>query len=359
MKVGIIGFLERNMMPFAENYISVLEKHDIEYGCIFWNRNKDSKLEKVGNNYILNMVCRPGNSKLSKIVPMLRFKYAVEKIIQNEKYTHLVILTTQPAVLLNNVLRHKYKNKFIFDYRDYSYERFGFYRKIVNKLIEVSYFTAISSKGFLKYLDNNIKIFPCHNISIDFPNLKNANGLKQKDVIKIGFVGGVRYFKENTKLIDNFANNNKYILKYIGQPNIDCNLEDYCCHKAINNVYFQGRFENKQKPKIYEDIDIINSIYGNNSLEVTTALPNRLYDALLFKKPIIVSKGTYLSAVVDKYKIGVVVDVVNDDLVNKLEKYICDFKIDDFNKNVDSLLKIITNEQKIYFQKIEEFVLRG
>ncbi len=39
---------------------------------------------------------------------------------------------------------------------------------------------------------------------------------------------------------------------------------------------------------------MINSIYGNDSLEVTTALPNRLYEACMFKKPIISSRDTYL-----------------------------------------------------------------
>ena len=48
---------------------------------------------------------------------------------------------------------------------------------------------------------------------------------------------------------------------------------------------FKGEFKNEDKPEIYREIDFINAIYGNKSLEVTTALPNRLYDGILFKKP--------------------------------------------------------------------------
>ena len=39
-------------------------------------------------------------------------------------------------------------------------------------------------------------------------------------------------------------------------------------------------------------------------MEVQSALPNRLYDALIFKKPIITTEGTYLTEVVEKYGIG-------------------------------------------------------
>ena len=82
---------------------------------------------------------------------------------------------------------------------------------------------------------------------------------------------------------------------------MDCDLEGYCKRNNIKNVVFKGEFKNEDKPEIYREIDFINAIYGNKSLEVTTALPNRLYDGILFKKPIIASKGTYLGEVIKKY----------------------------------------------------------
>lgn len=46
------------------------------------------------------MVCKPGMNKLRKIFPMYKFKMELERIIEKEQYTHLVVLTTVPGVLI-------------------------------------------------------------------------------------------------------------------------------------------------------------------------------------------------------------------------------------------------------------------
>ena len=66
-------------------------------------------------------------------------------------------------------------------------------------------------------------------------------------------------------------------------------------------LHFEGVYQNKEKPDIYKKIDLINAVYGNESLIVTTSLPNKLYDCIVFKRPIIVHSGTYLSEIVNEY----------------------------------------------------------
>ena len=311
MKIGIITFSDRNNMPYLKYYEDIIQKEKVNYECIFWDRFTNKKTEKINNEYTLHIKCLPGANKLGKIIPMLKYKYIVEKIIKKEQYTHLIILTTLPGVLINKVLLKQFKNKYILDIRDYTYEKYEFYKKIVDKLVDKSFFTAISSKGFLRFLKNSKKIVSCHNISnAEVPN-ESCEDLKDKRQITIGFVGGVRYFKENCKLIDSLANNPTYKLAYIGRPNVDCDLEEYCKGKNIRNVIFKGAFKNEDKPEIYKEIDLINALYGNNSLEVTTALPNRLYDGILFKKPIIATNGTYLGKCVETFNLGMVVDLAD------------------------------------------------
>ena len=45
-------------------------------------------------------------------------------------------------------------------------------------------------------------------------------------------------------------------------------------------------------------------MYDSTDLNVRLALPNKLYESMYFKKPILVSSNTYLSQVVDQYGIG-------------------------------------------------------
>lgn len=355
MKIGIITFSDRNNMPYLKYYEDIIRKEKVNYECIFWDRFTNKKTEKINNEYTLHIKCLPGANKLGKIIPMLKYKYIVEKIIKKEQYTHLIILTTLPGVLINKILLKKFKNKYILDIRDYTYEKYTFYKNIVDKLVENSFFTAISSKGFLRFINDNEKIISCHNISNVEAFNKTCEDLKNKRHITIGFVGGVRYFKENCKLIDSLANNPIYKLAYIGRPNVDCDLEGYCKSKNITNAVFKGKFKNEDKPEIYKEIDLINAVYGNDNLEVTTALPNRLYDGILFKRPIIATKDTYLGEFVDRFNLGIVVDIDSNYFRNSIDDYIKKFKKAEFNRNCEHVFKIITKEQKLFCERITKF----
>ena len=355
MKVGLICFAEREYIPYVENYINVLNKLNINYKAIFWNRSLNGDTIHDDNNIFLNIKCQHGSGKLSKIIPILSYKFKVENIIDRENFSHLIILTTQPAFLIHDKLFKEYKNKYILDIRDYTYEEIGFYKKIVNKLIENSYFTAISSKGFLRFLDPNKKILYAHNITNEEAEVSSYKPIDITKKINIGFVGSVRYFNENSKLITTL-DNRRFVLSYVGFRHFDCDLEGFCKKNNISNVYFKGKFNNNEKPNIYKDIDIINSLYGSQSLEVTTLIPNRLYDALLYKKPILVSKGTYLAEVVTSKGIGLAVDVFDDDLNNVILDYVNNLNYLNFDSNVKKYFNEIIKEQNNYLDKINNFL---
>ncbi|MEG1028063.1 MAG: hypothetical protein RSE07_05175, partial [Oscillospiraceae bacterium] len=113
---------------------------------------------------------------------------------------------------------------------------------------------------------------------------------------------------------------------------------------------------NDQKPELYKNIDVINSIYGDTSLEVTTALPNRLYEACLFKKPIISSKKTYLGEVIALYNLGIVVDVEKDDVLPMINDYVKNFDVSNFKKGCQDFINDVKNDEKIIYSKLDEFI---
>lgn len=354
MKVGIVSLVDKDGMPYLKYYEDILKDNKIDYQSIFWDRFNEGEIEKDNNEYTIHMKCLPGEKKLKKIIPMFKYKKILETIIKKEKYSHLIVLTTFTGILLYKTLLNNYANKYIFDIRDYSYEKYNIYKKMVNKLISESFFTSISSLGFMKFLnDYNNKIIVCHNI-VKF-NEKIVNNNLNKQQITIGYVGGVRYYNANCKLIKALANSKKYKLLYVGKINEDCDLIGYCKDNNIKNVEFRGKYKNKDKIKFYTTIDLINSVYGNDSLEVSTLLPNRLYDAIILRKPIIVSKGTYLSEIVEKYNLGLSVSF-DDNISKKIEKYIINFDQVKFNNACSKFLKKAEKEQKYFINNIQRFV---
>lgn len=73
------------------------------------------------------------------------YRRYVKKLLKKKKYDSLIILTTQTALILCDVLLASYRHKYIFDYRDKSYEYIKPYGMLVNAVIKASRETVISS----------------------------------------------------------------------------------------------------------------------------------------------------------------------------------------------------------------------
>ncbi len=261
-----------------------------------------------------------------------------------------------PAVILGPILWNKYKNKYIYDYRDYTYEKYLFFAKRIEKIANNSFLTCFSSKGYLNYFSKIDNYYISHNISNEERKVELVEDLKKKKKICIGFLGYVRYFDLNTRLIDAFANNSNYFLMYAGSAFTDCDLPLYCKNNNVNNVEFYGSYENNQKPILYKSIDIINSVYSLGSPEVREAIPNRVYDAALFKKPIMVAQGTYLAQIVEQYGLGLQVDPFGDDVLSTVETYIHNFNPEVFKNNCESFLQDVRKDQERLREAVQVFI---
>lgn len=352
MKVCIIAHVEQTYIPYINRYISFFKKNNIDYDIICWQR-EEANIPEKDNEYNYFEASKTGIA--AKILSYSRYKKFVIDIVNKNKYDKLIVLTTVLAVSLHHFLIKKYKERYLFDIRDYTFERLLPYKNIVDKLIKNSALTTISSKGFMDFLEPSPKIAINHNMSFT-KSVKEPVDIQNKQVINIGFVGQVRYYEENVLLIKMLKNTFKYQLWYIGQPTPNCDLESYCAQKEITNVSFVGKYNNEQKPELYKSIDIVNSIYGDDSLEVTTALPNRLYEACLFKKPIISSKKTFLGEVIHQYRLGLVVDVEHDNVLELLDDYIKHFNQKEFSEGCNKFIADVARDDEILYNRLQSFI---
>ncbi|MCI7200263.1 glycosyltransferase [Megasphaera elsdenii] len=360
MKFLIVAFHPRSMTPYAKQYENAIIKAGYRYDILFWDRFSNAPLEKRANEFIFHKVCTLGGNRLKKIYPFYLFRKVVKNIINKGNYNKIIILNTMPGFLLHDILLKKYSNKYIFDIRDYTYEKYKPYLHVVQHLIDQSFFTTISSRGFKKFLGENHKIIVNHNISNEENILDRPTLSRNKQDIIIGFVGAVRYFNENLALIKSVQTSSRFRLTFAGRQNSDCPLKEECEENNYRNVSFSGAFTNDEKPNLYKNIDMINSVFGNQSLDVITLLPNRLYDALIFKKPIIATKGTYLAEVVSKNNLGPVLDdsrgYTAEAYQQELAAYVDNFLPEEFIKNANQLLDNVKKEQQVFHEKIAEFV---
>lgn len=192
-----------------------------------------------------------------------------------------------------------------------------FFEYFDKKIIRNSLLTVFTSEGFCKYhfgdnIPSNVT-FITNRLS---PSIKNYPIKEHKvfnaDRISIGFVGSPRYKSVCNFvriLCENFPQNEFH---FYGEP-IAENLEVL---RKYSNCYFHGAFTNPQDlPNIYQNIDLVLATYDTDFENVRYAEPNKLYEAMYFEVPIIVSSGTFLADKVNQLGIGFDIDAYNDEEV--------------------------------------------
>ena len=350
----IVTMFSKTETSYRWHYIRALEEKNKLYDIVFFDRYLTDQSDS-DNEFVFKKYCPTGGSKIKKIGTMLEYAAYVRRLLKTNQYRSVIVLTTVPAVFLYDVLIRRFKEKYILDIRDYTYEHVALYRKMVGKLIEHSFMTVISSKGFKRFLPDRYSYVVTHNIP-DLTRVKSTSGKTGHKPIQIGFVGSIRYFEENKKIIRDFMDDPQFSLHYYGTMTNDCDLQEYCKTLGCRTVFFHGRFDNSEKEKIYSQIDIINSIYGDFGLETSTAVPNRFYDAALYHCPIIVSKGTYLAELVEEYKLGFAVDVFHEDIHKKLTEYLSSFDKEVFDYGCSRLLADVKEDMNTFNHRIFEFI---
>lgn len=354
MKVLLIGFFTRTYMPYIDKYENVLKEKCIDYDIVFFDRDSTKgKIEHNGNEYTYCHITT--TSRIKKLLPVFEYLRFVKKLIRKNSYDKLVVMTTMPAVILKGLLTKKYRYQYIYDYRDTTYEHYSIFKKWVDQIIDNSAFTAMSSRGYLNVLNNNPRIVFNHNISNMEEAEVTATDLQAKKTITIGFLGYVRYFDVNSLLIKAFSDKTNYRMLYIGTPFSDCDLDSYAKEIGAKNVTVVGKYDNSNKAKLYKDIDIINSMYSLSSSEVQYAIPNRLYDAALFKKPLMTTKGTYLAEIVNEYGLGFSVDPFTDNIPEIVNMYIKAFDKLTFQKACERFLATVVKDEDNMRKRVVEF----
>lgn len=349
-KVLLIDSTPVKQAPYLNIYTSVFDKKRLSWDILTWDKDADG--ETSYKNHIFTIHRKMHLHGLSKLNDFFHVSVEMRKIISNGQYTHIVVVNTIWALLLIDVLSQM-RGHYIIDIRDYKIERKLFVPVFFKKLVSRAFVTVISSNGFRDFLPEDEHIVVSHNISDFCHESREPSLYPGKKEVTIGYVGYVRYNTPNRNLIKRIGGDLSYKLVYYGNVSKYCDFvnDDFL---QRNNVYMMGKFENNEKYKIYEGIDIINSLF-DSSYASRTLTPNRLYDALLYKKPMIVPAHSYMAKLVKKYQLGLVTDL-SENFNIELKSYIDHFDRENFIRNCNQLLNEVKSEQQNFCKSIEEFV---
>lgn len=354
MKVLLVASNSLFVSPYVKTYIKILKENNIDFNVVE-KQHIENNVEQNGNE---NFIWYYNDVKtiIGKLKRFFGYADYVKKVVDTGEYDRIVLFSVIDSALCYRKLSKTKKTRFVVDIRDYDkHIKYPFIKKWFGKVIARSEFVIISSEKFKSWLPQKSKIYVMHNLT-DLDNVKSSNALFSRSQINIGYFGGIGYYEQNIALAEAFKNNDNIILSYRGKYPSQKNIKDYCIENGIKNVCFYGSYSNADKHILYDDIDIINAVYGDDSLVVTTALPNKLYDCLCYKIPIMVSKNTYLSELVSKYNIGLAIDASNDNISGELDKFVQEFDQTNFINSCTILLETIKTEQENTYKELLRFL---
>lgn len=356
--IGIIFIGDLKYCPYLSKYTESLEKNNIEFEVLYWNREASNN--KVPENYISYIKkSKLNKSQQAKFKDFIGYKLWLNRKLKETKYDKLIILSTLTGMLTFEFLLKKYKNKYIFDIRDYSYEHNKAFYFIEKKLIQNSYFTCISSKGFENFLPQEQNYLIVHNFnSKDIQNEGNFVKKSKEEKLNLVWMGAVRYFDHQKKIIDKLGNDPRFNLIYHGSGADLEKYMEYIKYNGFRNIVFTGEYSNEQKYKLIAEADILNNSYMTTKvMEVKYAISNKYYDGLIYKVPQLVETDTYKGQKVQINNLGISIDPEDIDFANKLFDYYHNIDEKKFNIKCDSEINKILEEDKLYNQEVNNFFM--
>jgi hypothetical protein len=346
MKIALICPSNILFMPYLSNYRTILDELNVEYDIINWDRFKmDDNLNSF--QYSDSKVGHKRN-----YLDYLKYSRFVVNRLKTVNYDRVIVFGLQLAFFMKTILINKYKNKFILDIRDHN--------KIINffserLIIESSFCTVISSKGYEMWLPPSNKYLINHNTKIN--NLDELASVKNMGTenVNISCIGAIRDYKVNMALIDRLKNIPNINLFFHGEGDINKKVQHELRKRKIKNVSLTGRYSNKSEQNLYYESNLINVLRYNDGINNKTALPNRLYNGPIFGVPLLSLEGTYLGDIVKQFKLGLVLKSLNH-IEKDLNDYIGTFSKEEYENGRRNFLEQVIEENKAFSNKLREFI---
>ena len=344
MKILIMGFTKVKYMPYMNFYLDNINSAEHEVHILYWNRDLQSEdLSKYKGCILHEFKCYQEDdvSKFSKVKSFVKYRKFAKSLLTGQKFDSLT------GVLITDVLKKFYSEKYIFDYRDSTYENFTPFKNLVASITRNAYATFVSSDAFRKFLpeDCQNKIYTSHNLLIDSLEHRDEKMLHGilSDKIRIAFWGFIRHEEINKEIIRKVAGDSRFELHYYGrEQRIALNLKAYASELNAMNVFFHGEYTPEQRYIFVRQTDIIHNMYYDANTML--AMGNKYYDGIIFRIPQICMPGSFMGECVERADVGLIGDPYENDFIDNVYKYYISLNQEAFSKACDIELEKVMSE---------------
>jgi hypothetical protein len=357
MKICILSAVNIKHMSLISVYTELLKKNNISYDIIYMDKYGEDEFFECSNKYRYVNIIKQKWIKCYKALKYISFRRYAAKILDREKYDFIIVWNDVAIFMFAGYLAKEYKGKYCLNVRDNMMYDKNIFKNRYDKVFKNAAYNTISSMGYLEFLPKNVDYVLIHSFNISV--LKNMTPRtemrKEGQPIRIGFIGYVRYYERNKQLLRIFANDSRFELHYYGKnANI---LKAYAEEHGITNTTFHDSFNVEETSKFLENIDIINNLYGNDTLNLRKAISIKFYHALYAKIPILVCDNTYVGELAKEVGIGFEVSEIDERMKEQLYIWYSGLHFKTIEKNSDAYLDKVIADNKSFEDIVSKYVL--
>ncbi len=359
MKKESILFLRSNPIapdPRVEKEANSLVKFGFNVIILCWDReNKFPDYEKrhFGEIYRIKFKANFGTG-IKNFRFFLRWQLSLFfwLLINRNKYTciHACDFDTIIPAILCKIL---YKKKVVYDIFDFYADMLrnvpDIFKKIIKKidlfLIRIADAVIIADESRLKQIEGSHpkRLVVIYNSpdSYSLPADKGNTETKgNQNNLVIGYVGLLQKERGLLEMINVVKRNKNWKLILGGFGGDEDLIKEQC--KSIDNIVFVGRIPYEQTLRIYSSCDVLFATYDPKIPNHRYSSANKLFEAMMLGKPIIVAKNTGMDEKVRNYNLGFVVDYGEEaqleGILKELESWNTNYR-KDFAKRVSSIFE--------------------
>lgn len=336
--------------PYVRIYTRILDEIHADYSIISWNREGDDDSEGIQYNVKSQTGhCSAGFSAYKGYVKFIK------KSIHSGRFDRIIVFGPQMTCLLSSYLLLHFRGKYMIDYRDLSIEQKPGLRQLFSIMLKFSCANVISSPGFKRCLPNRSYLLS-HNF--DVTAVRNAinnnieDGYTAAKEIDILTIGAIRDFSSNIEVVKALANKELFKMRFVGKGKGADQIAAFCKDREIKNISFVGFYKKDEEEGYVKSATFMNIFYPR-VITHDTALSNRFYNSLIYKKPMIVTKNTTQGDFAEQYNVGVALENCND-----LDLTLFSFLKTDYHnyaKRCNELLKTFLNDQEKFEKAVVSF----
>lgn len=313
MKIAVLLYQNMKHAPFLKFYERIFrERADVQYDVIYLDRHPVLMEENDLRHIPIPWVGRDDHHFLSKVLTALCYPGRAKRMLESGCYDFIFVLTTMPGVLLSWYLTKKYARRFILDIRDYTLEHVKAYAWAEQRLVKASALNVVSSPDYAAFLPGAEYVL-CHNLNLPTGMAQPASFATTGNArIRISYVGNIQYAAYCIKMIRLVAADDRFEFYFHGAEGGAMEVTNFAAGMNCPRIRMCGRFEPDEKKDIFMQSSLIFNCYGSEQRTVRYAISNKLYDAALYRRPLLVSPNTTMARLSEGFSYAFDFDKEND-----------------------------------------------